>query len=41
VDDGARTFEQSLAMVKMAAEAGTTDIVATPHADLQYKFRPP
>jgi protein-tyrosine phosphatase len=40
VDDGARTFEQSLAMVKMAAEAGTTDIVATPHADLQYKFQP-
>lgn len=27
-------------MVKMAAEAGTTDIVATPHADLQYKFQP-
>lgn len=24
----------------MAAEAGTTDIVATPHADLQYKFQP-
>ena len=40
MDDGARTFEQSLAMVKMAAEAGTTDIVATPHADLQYKFQP-
>jgi len=40
VDDGARTFEQSLAMVRMAADAGTTDIVATPHADLQYKFQP-
>jgi len=27
-------------MVKAAAEAGTTDIVATPHANLQYKFQP-
>ncbi len=40
MDDGAQTFEQSLAMVRMAAESGTTDIVATPHADLQYKFQP-
>jgi protein-tyrosine phosphatase len=40
VDDGAKTFEESLAMVTMAAEAGTTDIVATPHADLQYTFQP-
>lgn len=38
MDDGAKTFEESLAMVKMAAEAGTTDIVATPHADLHYRF---
>jgi protein-tyrosine phosphatase len=27
-------------MLKMAAEAGTTDIVGTPHADLEYKFQP-
>ena len=27
-------------MVRMAAEAGTTDITATPHADLEYKFQP-
>ena len=27
-------------MLKMAAEFGTTDIVATPHADLQFKFQP-
>lgn len=40
VDDGARDREQSLAMLKMAAEAGTTDIVATPHADHQFKFDP-
>jgi protein-tyrosine phosphatase len=38
VDDGARTIEDSLAMVRMAAEHGTTDIVATPHASPAYKF---
>lgn len=27
-------------MVRMAAESGTTDIVATPHANLEYEFRP-
>jgi protein-tyrosine phosphatase len=38
VDDGAETFEESLAMLKMAAEAGATDIVATPHADDVFRF---
>ncbi len=40
LDDGARTVEQSEAMLRMAAAHGTTDIVATPHADLQYAFQP-
>jgi protein-tyrosine phosphatase len=40
LDDGARTLEDSLAMVRMAAEHGTTDLVATPHANLQFKFDP-
>jgi len=40
VDDGAETFEESLAMLKMAAEAGATDIVATPHADEVFHFDP-
>jgi protein-tyrosine phosphatase len=40
VDDGARTIEDSLAMIRMAAEHGTTDIVATPHASPAYKFDP-
>ena len=40
MDDGARTVEDSLAMVRMAAEHGTTDLVATPHANLTYKFEP-
>jgi protein-tyrosine phosphatase len=41
LDDGARTLEDSLAMVRMAAEHGTTDLVATPHANLAYRFDPP
>ena len=33
-------MEDSLAMVRMAAEHGTTDLVATPHANLTFKFEP-
>ena len=40
MDDGAESIEQSLAMLKMAAESGTTDIVATPHANSRYAFDP-
>ena len=39
MDDGAETPEQSLAMLRMAARSGTTDIVATPHANLRYQLR--
>lgn len=38
LDDGAADLEQGVAMMRLAAEAGTTDIVATPHADLSYRF---
>jgi protein-tyrosine phosphatase len=38
LDDGAETLEQSLEMLRAAAEAGTTDIVATPHANFEYGF---
>jgi protein-tyrosine phosphatase len=38
VDDGARTFEDSLALVRMSAASGTTDLVATPHANPQYRY---
>lgn len=38
LDDGARTMEESLEMLRLAAAAGTTDIVATPHANSQYAF---
>ena len=40
LDDGAETLEESLAMLKLAAESGTTDIVATPHANSKYRFEP-
>jgi protein-tyrosine phosphatase len=40
LDDGARTIEDSVAMVRMAAEHGTTDLVATPHANPNYCFDP-
>jgi protein-tyrosine phosphatase len=40
MDDGAKTLEDSLAMLAAAAAAGTTDIVATPHADTEYEFQP-
>ncbi len=38
VDDGAKTLEDSVAMLELAAESGTTDIVATPHSDLRFRF---
>ena len=38
LDDGARDLNESLAMVEMAYECGTTDIVATPHANRVYAY---
>lgn len=38
LDDGAQSIDDSLAMVRMAAAGGTTDIVATPHASFEYQF---
>src|SRR5579884_4373967 len=40
LDDGSPSLEESVAMVRMAAESGTTDIVGTPHANMQYSFEP-
>ncbi|MCS6951683.1 MAG: CpsB/CapC family capsule biosynthesis tyrosine phosphatase [Bryobacterales bacterium] len=40
MDDGPQTLEESLAMLEVAVAYGTTDIVATPHANLQYAFDP-
>jgi len=41
MDDGSHSLEMSVAMLQMAASGGTTDIVATPHADSDYAFQPP
>lgn len=40
MDDGAPTPEVSLEMLRMAAAAGTTDIVATPHSNAEFVYRP-
>jgi protein-tyrosine phosphatase len=40
LDDGAETLEISVAMLRLAAESGTTDIVATPHANPEFAFDP-
>ena len=33
LDDGAGTLDESIEMLKLAAECGTAEIVATPHAN--------
>lgn len=40
LDDGSPAFDVSLNMARMAREAGTTDIVATPHANTSYHYEP-
>ena len=40
LDDGARTLDDSIEMLRMAADSGTTDIVATPHANSEFTFDP-
>jgi protein-tyrosine phosphatase len=40
LDDGSRSLEESVTMLSLAAEGGTTDIVATPHANPQFRFDP-
>ena len=40
LDDGATGMEQSLSMLQAAAGSGTTDIVATPHSNAEFLYRP-
>jgi protein-tyrosine phosphatase len=40
IDDGSKSMEESVEMLAMAAAAGTTDIVATPHANSEFIFDP-
>jgi len=38
MDDGAKSFDESLAMAEMAIADGITHVVATPHASPEYRF---
>ncbi|MGD0775777.1 MAG: CpsB/CapC family capsule biosynthesis tyrosine phosphatase [Candidatus Solibacter sp.] len=40
LDDGSKSLEESVEMLRQAAAAGTTDIVASPHANQDYAFDP-
>lgn len=40
VDDGPRTIEESLALAEASLSEGVTHIVATPHANDRFPFRP-
>lgn len=40
LDDGSPSFEISVQMANVAHRAGTTDIVATPHANTSYRYDP-
>ena len=40
IDDGAETMENTVELLRLARDTGTTAIVASPHADPQYKFDP-
>jgi len=40
LDDGPSSLEESVEMLQIAAQAGTTDIVATPHASPRFRFEP-
>ncbi|HET9401245.1 MAG TPA: CpsB/CapC family capsule biosynthesis tyrosine phosphatase [Candidatus Acidoferrales bacterium] len=40
LDDGPKNFEQSVAMAEMAIADGITHVVATPHANAEFRFQP-
>ncbi|MEP6714588.1 MAG: CpsB/CapC family capsule biosynthesis tyrosine phosphatase [Terriglobia bacterium] len=40
MDDGSPSEEVSLEMLRIAADAGTTDIVATPHSNGEFEYQP-
>ncbi len=40
LDDGAANLEQAVEMIRIAAQTGTTDLVATPHSNLEFRFNP-
>jgi protein-tyrosine phosphatase len=40
LDDGAKSLEESVQMLEIARRTGTSAIVATPHANTRYPFKP-
>lgn len=40
LDDGSQSLEESVEMLRIAVAGGTTDIVATPHANSEFQFEP-
>lgn len=40
LDDGPATLPESAAMLEIARRSGTTDIVASPHASVEFRFDP-
>ena len=38
IDDGAKSWDVTLEMCRLAEEDGVTDIVATPHANYEYHY---
>lgn len=40
IDDGSGSMEESIAMLEVARDNGTTDIVATPHSNGEFSYRP-
>src|ERR1051326_1945230 len=40
LDDGPGCMEDALEMLRLAAQHGPTEIVATPHADTRFRFEP-
>ena len=40
LDDGSHSMEESIAMMQVAKENGTTDIVASPHSNSDFTYRP-
>src|SRR5580692_2283583 len=40
IDDGAKSMEVSLQMAEIAIADGITHVIATPHSNAEFKFRP-
>ena len=40
VDDGSKTMEETVELLRIAQDAGTTTIVASPHSDPEYTYDP-